>query len=129
METEEEQQQRSTRRWQRLQRAASVEELVVPAGANAAAGGGDDDDLEVTRDPTVVRGWRRLKAVSMVVFSGGARPNTTTTTTTTTVNFPFPSIPSSFAHVIVFLLHALGIVLFYNNDSKSIYICVFHYHN
>lgn len=125
METEEEQQQRSTRRWQRLQRAASVEVLVVPAGADdAAAGGGDDDDLEVTRDPTVVRGWRRLKAVSMVVFSGGARPNTTTTTTTM-VNFPFPS---SFAHVIVFLLHTLG-RSFYNNDSKSICIDVFHYRN
>lgn len=90
METEEEQQQRSTRRWQRLQRAAAVEELVVPAGADAAAGG-DDDGLEVTRDPTVVRGWRRLKAVSMVVFSGSARPNTTTTTTTTEMEPLYPA--------------------------------------
>jgi len=86
METEEEQP------WQRLQRAAATEELVVPAaeldgdswdrraqhladaGADAAAGG-DDDGLESRRD----RGWRWLKAVSMVVFT--ARPNKTTTNT------------------------------------------------
>ncbi|XP_066325803.1 uncharacterized protein [Miscanthus floridulus] len=99
METEEEQP------WQRLQRAAAMEELVVPAaeldgdswdrraqhladaGADAAAGG-DDDGLESRRD----RGWRWLKAVSMVVFT--ARPNKTTTTTEMEPLYP-PQEPRS----------------------------------
>ncbi|CAD6265938.1 unnamed protein product [Miscanthus lutarioriparius] len=83
METEEE---------QRLQRAAATEDLVVVPAAElddeswdrraehhaGAAGGDDDDDPEIRRDP-MVKGWRWLKAVSMVVFT--ARPNKTTTNT------------------------------------------------
>jgi len=90
METEEE--QRSTQRWQRLQRAAATEDLVVVPAAElddeswdrraqhhaGAAGGDDDDDPEIRRDP-MVKGWRWLKAVSMVFFT--ARPNKTTTNT------------------------------------------------
>jgi hypothetical protein len=117
METEE---QRSTQRWQRLQRAAAMEDLVVVPAAEldddswdrrpqhhadaGAAAGGDDDDLETRRDP-MVKGWRWLKAVSMVVFT--ARPNKTTTTTVKYM-LPLPSLPPLLIFVfLVFILCAL----------------------
>ncbi|KAG2582292.1 hypothetical protein PVAP13_6KG098600 [Panicum virgatum] len=67
METD---QQRSTQRWERLRRAAEGKELLIektdswdPVEHDAG------DDLLMERREPLVRRWRRLKAVSMVVFS------------------------------------------------------------
>ena len=67
METD---QQRSTQRWERLRRAAEGKELLIektdswdPVEHDAG-----DDQLMERREP-LVRRWRRLKAVSLVVFS------------------------------------------------------------
>ncbi|RLN05128.1 uncharacterized protein C2845_PM13G04760 [Panicum miliaceum] len=69
METD---QQRSTQRWERLRRAAERKEVLIERTNNSW----DDrvehdagDDLIERREP-LVRRWRWLKAVSMVVFSG-----------------------------------------------------------
>lgn len=111
VETEEE--QRSMQRWQRLQRAAATEDLVVPGAEleswpDPAAQHADvdaDEELEISRKDPTVRGWRWLKAVSMVVFT--ARPNKTTTTTVKYL-LPFPSLSPL---LVIVLLAPSGFIL------------------
>jgi hypothetical protein len=69
METD---QQRSTQRWERLRRAAESNEFLIERTdtwddrVEHDAG----DDLLMERRESLVKRWRWLKAVSMVVFSG-----------------------------------------------------------
>ncbi|CAO2168358.1 unnamed protein product [Urochloa humidicola] len=62
--------QRSTQLWERLRRASETKELLAAEAESwdRSQHGAGEDDLE-RREP-LVRRWRWLKAVSMVVFSG-----------------------------------------------------------
>ncbi|CAO2189386.1 unnamed protein product [Urochloa humidicola] len=62
--------QRSTQLWERLRRASETKELLAAEAElwDRSQHGAGEDDLE-RREP-LVRRWRWLKAVSMVVFSG-----------------------------------------------------------
>ncbi|KAG2577350.1 hypothetical protein PVAP13_6NG092500 [Panicum virgatum] len=66
-------QQRSTQRWERLRQAAESKEFLIEKTDDSwdhRVGHDAGDDLLMERREPLVRRWRRLKAVSMVVFSG-----------------------------------------------------------
>ena len=65
--------QRSTQRWERLRQAAESKEFLIEKTDDSwdhRVGHDAGDDLLMERREPLVRRWRRLKAVSMVVFSG-----------------------------------------------------------